>query len=100
MAEPERPAPFLARRSYRQRRLVDAARILPVVGTFLVMVPLLWRRGGPESGGAALAEHATYLFVIWGILVLAAAALAVALRPADLNRPKDADGDADSSAAP
>ena len=45
---------FLARRAYRLRRLTDAARLLPVIGTFLILLPVFWR--GP---GAALPSTAT-----------------------------------------
>lgn len=75
---------FLARRSYRARRVLDAARVLPVFGLILFLVPLLWDAGGPSSGGDAdprLAQRGLYLFAVWAGLVICAAALSRALRP-------------------
>ena len=33
---------FLEKRGYRQRRMMDAVRLLPFLGLMLWMVPLLW----------------------------------------------------------
>lgn len=63
---------FLERRSYRQRRLGDAARMLPVLGLLLWLLPLFW---GPDTSGAPreTAWDGIYLFVVWvGLIVLAA----------------------------
>lgn len=71
---------FLARRSYRRRRLMDAARLLPLFGVVLVMLPALWRPGetpAPDTGRGGI-----YLFTVWFVLVLAGAALARGLSPA------------------
>jgi len=73
MTDRARPV-FLARRSYRRRRLIDAACLLPALGAGLFMVALLWGTGGTEV--PALSSRAIYLFAIWGGLVVAAAALA------------------------
>ena len=67
----KRPAPvFLARKSYRRRRMTDAARLLPVVGVFLILLPILWQpasTAAPDTGyGVA------YLFIVWTLLILAA----------------------------
>lgn len=86
---------FLARRAYRRRRVIDAARLLPVFAGFLVLVPLLWDDG--HRGTPVMAQHAAYIFVIWALFVAAAAALAFALRPGDLNRPKESEDDADAA---
>lgn len=61
----KRGAPlFLARRGYKYRRLADAARILPLGGAFLFLLPLLW------SGGTTR-KALIYLFVIWlGLIVI------------------------------
>jgi hypothetical protein len=57
---------FLARRGYRYRRLTDAARILPVLGAFLFLLPLLWGGGMTRSG-------VIYLFSVWlGLIILSA----------------------------
>ncbi len=69
---------FLAREGYRRRRLVDTARILPVVGGLMFLAPILWEAGGP----IALSTRVILLFTVWLALVVAAAALAPALRRA------------------
>lgn len=70
----KRSAPlFLARKSYRRRRMTDAARLLPIVGVFLILMPILWQPAStpaPDTGyGVA------YLFVVWTLLIVAARAV-------------------------
>ena len=85
----KRRAPlFLKRKGYRQRRLRDAARLLPILGGFLVLLPILWTPSG--SSGADTAWDGIYLFSVWVGLVLLAAALAPGL--AD-DRPEADGGD-------
>lgn len=82
---------FLARRAYRQRRLADAARLLPVVGVFLFLVPVLWHPGAtgvPDTGRGAI-----YLFTVWALLIAGAALLARRLGAED--QPDD-QGDRDA----
>ncbi len=64
---------FLARAVYRRRRLRDAARLLPLVGLLLVLLPGL----GQEDGSNAV--DAVYLFLIWFLLIVAAALIAPGL---------------------
>lgn len=64
---------FLARRSYRLRRIGDAARVLPVLGVVLFMLPIL-------SAGWSTRSGIVYLFVIWGALILFSAVLSRLLR--------------------
>jgi hypothetical protein len=93
----ERRAPvFLARRSYRRRRLIDTARLLPVVGAVLFLVPLLWEAGAPGAAGA-LAQRAVYIFAVWFALVAAAAALSRALEPEDLDSSERGGGEGGES---
>ena len=56
---------FLARRSYRLRRLRDAALMLPLFGAFLFLLPVL-------RGSGDLADEVVYLFIVWPLLILAA----------------------------
>ena len=66
------PAPlFLERRTYRRRRLTDAAYLLPVLGLLLLLGPLLF---APEPGSrTATASVTIYVFGVWaGLIVLAA----------------------------
>lgn len=69
MAGSPREPIFLARQTYRRRRLIDAMRVVPVVGLVLFLVPLL--------GGVALergtAAGGVYVFTVWlGLIVVAA----------------------------
>ena len=73
------PGPvFLERSGYRRRRLVDAIRMVPVLGVLLWAVPLLWTKGATASSAALL-----YTFGVWALLVLAAALLSRGLRGSD-----------------
>jgi hypothetical protein len=72
---------FLARVPYRRRRLRDAARLLPVFGAFLLILPVLW--SPPEAGQRSMSGDVVYFFVIWGLLVLVAAAFAPGLSADD-----------------
>jgi len=76
---PPRTPEFLARRTYRLRRLMDAARLLPAIGFLLLLLPLL--RPGPEGAAPPTAGEGVYLFMVWGVLVLAAFVMSLWLRP-------------------
>ncbi|MEL7345972.1 MAG: hypothetical protein AAFN59_14140, partial [Pseudomonadota bacterium] len=52
-------------RSYRRRRLMDAARLLPVVGMFLFLLPLLWEDSATTTTGLF------YVFGAWLMLIVA-----------------------------
>lgn len=75
-----KPPVFLARAPYRRRRLRDAARLLPVVGVLLLLLPLLW------TGDARISLSAgdvIYFFAVWSVLIAVAAAFAPGLRRGD-----------------
>lgn len=59
MAEPGRPL-FLARDSYRRRRLWDAARLTPLLGFVLLLLPGLW---------TVTVNALIYIFVVWALLI-------------------------------
>ena len=77
---------FLERRSYRRRRLIDALRLLPILGAMLFMLPLFWPVSAPESPDAAATDPVRtsramlYIFGVWAALILAAGGLARGLR--------------------
>ena len=74
-AEPRMPL-FVERQTYRRRRIVDAARALPLLGVLLWSVPLLWALPDePMRASTAL----IYVFGIWMGLIASAAALILAL---------------------
>ena len=59
-----RPAarPFLERESYRRRRLADAAKLLPLVGFVLLLLPVLLKTTN---------DALIYIFSVWALLILA-----------------------------
>lgn len=75
---------FVERETYRRRRLLDAARMLPVVGLVAVLLPVLWSAGGQTN----TAGEGVYLFVLWAVMVAVAALLARPLRD-EQDRPRN-----------
>jgi len=69
---------FLERRSYRRRRMMDALRLLPIVGLLLWLFPVFWpsAKDGPDApASVAMSSAITYVFWVWGVLILSALAL-------------------------
>lgn len=85
--KPPRGPEFLARESYRIRRLMDAARFLPALGLVLLLLPLM--RAAPEGEAASIATETVYLFAVWIGLIAAAFLMSLGLRRT-LDRPPDA----------
>jgi len=81
-----RPPLFLAPDRYRRRRLMDGARMLPVAGAFLLLLPILWR---PTAEGHHTAAEGLYLFGVWGVLILAARLLSRPLLSTEDDPPPD-----------
>ena len=82
MSETTQPQ-FLDAQSYRRKRMMDAARMLPVLGALAILFPLPFLflgSGGARSGLAV----ALYLFWLW--LALIAFALVLARRLGDPGR--------------
>ena len=75
MRRPRGPV-FLERRSYRQRRLRDGARFLPVVAAFLFMVPLLF---GLDGSATTTSRAMLYIFGTWATLAGVAWVLSLGL---------------------
>lgn len=71
---------FLERRGYRMRRLMDAVRLVPVLGLGLWMVPLMWPHPEEPGGSVSISAALTYLFGVWMLLIIAAFALWVKTR--------------------
>lgn len=71
---------FLERRSYRMRRLMDAVRLMPVLGLGLWMVPLMWPHPDEPGGSMSISAALTYLFGVWFLLIVVALALWVKTR--------------------
>ena len=91
-----RRIPFLPRRDYRLRRLHDAARLLPLFGLFLIVLPILW--SAPDDLTHRTASDGVYLFGVWiGLIVVAALfARGLAGRPQDPPQPKAPTEDPDA----
>ena len=79
---------FLARRSYRRRRLIDALRLVPILGALLFMVPVLGASGHTGSSF----RGAVYVFSSWALLILLTAFLSrrLATPSADTSEPGEA----------
>lgn len=66
----------------RSARVRDAARVLPLVGLFLLLPPVILLFAAPaEVAGVPLIV--VYVFAVWGALVAGAAVLARALGPVE-----------------
>ena len=91
---PERmpPAVFLERQSYRRRRLMDAARLLPLLGVLLFLLPLLWRAADSTGamGGVSMSNAIIYVFAVWIGLIAAIFVFGKSTRP--WSRPDDGPG--------
>ncbi|WP_322891311.1 MULTISPECIES: hypothetical protein [unclassified Yoonia] len=85
MKPPAKLPVFLERASYRQRRLGDAARFLPLLGAVLWLIPLLWASDGPDAPSQA--GMVVYIFVIWLVLIVLSAVLSRLLP--DTDQPSD-----------
>jgi len=79
---------FLDRVGYRQRRIRDAARVLPVVAVALMILPLMWSRDEPKE--SLTSSGIIYLFGLWIVLVVLAFILSKVLRFADVEMDNEA----------
>lgn len=78
LPDPTRRGPFLERETYRRARLEDAARLLPVLGLFLVISPIAVLTTNSGIGGGT-GGWLLYFFAIWAGLIALAWALGRAL---------------------
>ena len=58
---------FLQRNLYRQNRLLDWIRVVPVIGLFLWLLPILWGREGADATRSSSAI--VYVFLVWIALI-------------------------------
>ena len=72
---------FLERGVYRRRRMMDALRLLTVLGVVLWLIPALWPND-PSTGADTLpmSRALFYIFGVWAVLIALSAALAIRLR--------------------
>ena len=94
---PPRPPLFLARQSYRRRRMTDAARLWPLLGAFFFMMPILWHPA--ETPEPDTAWGGLYLFVVWTGLILGAFILSRILSRSETLEETDLTSDDNGSGA-
>lgn len=95
MTPAPRPPVFVPRASYRQRRIRDMARLLPLVGAVLFLIPLVWpqQRDGAAAGDVQMTSGAiVYVFAAWVILIALAAVIGRLLGPDDAATDPSGDG--------
>jgi hypothetical protein len=71
-----KPPVFLERRSYRQRRMMDAVRLLPLIGLLLWLLPTLWSVS--DDGGVEpvnMSQAIVYVFGVWVCLIISGGVL-------------------------
>ncbi len=87
MSRKSPPPIFLQRASYRQRRLRDAAKLLPFLGMILWAIPLTWSHGeGDDHIGTS---GLIYVFGVWVILIVLTGLMASRIRS---DTPKEDEG--------
>ena len=64
---------------------MDIARLLPILGAVLFAVPLMWPDPDPypapgSHGGMRMSSAITYIFLVWGGLIVAGLAFGEAVR--------------------
>lgn len=72
---------FLDRKVYRLRRIADAARLLPVLGAVLFVLPMLWGGGGAQPVRTSYVM--VYLFLVWFALIGVSALMSRRLKGTD-----------------
>lgn len=87
MSTPKKTPIFLERRGYRQRRLIDAVRLLPIVGMILLALPLLWRTDDAQT--AINADALIYVFGVWVLLIACSAFVSAFMRDDDVSSVTD-----------
>lgn len=87
MDEPRRSPLYLARASYRRRRLIDAQRLLPIFLFLLYLVPLLWGGSGPDDPVGGGVRGYVHVFTVWIGAIVAAGWIARALMREEPLRP-------------
>tara|TARA_B100000524_G_scaffold324512_1_gene206955 strand:+ start:1338 stop:1601 length:264 start_codon:yes stop_codon:yes gene_type:complete len=58
--------PDLDSQSYKLRRIIDALKLIPVLGLFFWMLPLLWN----ESHSLTISFVLIYIFIWWILLII------------------------------
>ena len=72
MMDRPQSAMFLERRSYRRRRLMDALRLLPILGVMLWTLPIFWPSGEDATAASnpvPMSNAVLYVFAVWVALI-------------------------------
>ncbi|MEF3046565.1 hypothetical protein [Pseudotabrizicola sp. L79] len=86
----QRPPLFLRPATYRRRRRRDAARLLPFVGVFLFLLPILW--APQQTFRRDTAPDGIYLFIAWAGLIFLTFLITRSLaKPGDDGDPEEPD---------
>lgn len=67
---------FLEKTHYQRSRAMDAARVLPVVGFLLLLMPILWT----GNTGIGVMHSALFIFGLWVVMIVCAMFLSRLLR--------------------
>ncbi|WP_298292128.1 hypothetical protein [uncultured Litoreibacter sp.] len=78
-ASNRKPPEFLEQSVYRRRRLIDAIKLLPVLGGCLFLLPALIL----GDGAGSTAMRLVYFFFTWVVLIMICAVLVRALSRSD-----------------
>ncbi len=81
MSRTNRSQVLLHRANYRQRRLRDAAKLLPVLGILLWAIPLTWPATSQDDQAGVGSAGLIYVFGVWVLLIVLGGALASVMRP-------------------
>lgn len=75
MADAQGPL-FLERGTYRRRRMMDAIKLLALLGGGLWMIPVLWPKAETETDvPLQMSQALYYIFGVWLVLIILAALL-------------------------
>ena len=78
---------FLERGTYRRRRMMDAIKLLALLGGGLWMIPVLWPKAETEADvPLQMSQALFYIFGVWLVLILLAALLVRNLKVDSTNR--------------
>jgi hypothetical protein len=89
---------FLRPASYRRRRRRDAARLLPFVGGFLFLLPILWAPA--QSFRRDTAPDGIFLFAAWAAMIVLAFLISRSLAGGESAGGDDPETDGPADAAP
>lgn len=82
---------FLERSNYRRRRVLDAVKLVVILGVLLWSMPVLWPTSA-EDEAVPMSRALYYVFGVWILLIVLSAVLVGKLR-----RTQDTESDTDET---